>query len=125
MTPFTESEVAAMQKWPEALRALADWHDYQETMADAMDSEVFAPQIKHHSERRKELRAEADRIEREAEAAENRALGVGVDAAPKPRAHLTSGKCWCQPDANPCNGTLTHKDGVAGRDGETFSHQPP
>lgn len=39
LKPF---EISAMSKWPGCLRALADYHDYQETCAGAMDFEERA-----------------------------------------------------------------------------------
>lgn len=60
---FTETELKAMRETPGVLRALADdFHDVEATMADGMD---FTECSQSHTERGKELKAEADRIERE------------------------------------------------------------
>lgn len=57
-----DSELKAAPGDPTVLRAIADWHDVQATMADGMD---MADSTKWHTEREKVLRAEADRIEKE------------------------------------------------------------
>lgn len=49
-------------KLPDVLRALAEHHSAQETMADAADYKICA---NYHSDRREELGKEADRIESE------------------------------------------------------------
>lgn len=60
---FTESEVKALEKSPEALRILADWHSVQETMADAMGEEMFNQCAETHNKRKTLLRTEAIMIE--------------------------------------------------------------
>ena len=61
---FTEGEIKALEKHPDALRALADWHSVRETEADSIGPE-FSDCVEHHSKRCDELRAEAARIEEE------------------------------------------------------------
>jgi hypothetical protein len=66
-TPFTltSRELEKLQILPDALRALADWHDLQATLADGMDMPGC---VVLHDERKAKIRAEADRIEREMQA---------------------------------------------------------
>lgn len=52
-------ELKELAKLPDALRALADWHDHQESMAGAMG----CGSAQHHQERRLALTAQADRIQ--------------------------------------------------------------
>ena len=63
MIAFTKNELEDMAVNPEVLRALANYHSAQETMADATGD--FPDCVKYHMERREELREEADRIEAE------------------------------------------------------------
>lgn len=63
MVTFTQNEIAEMQKDPEAIRALANYHSAQETMADAIGD--YTQCVKFHKSRRIELNAEADKIEAE------------------------------------------------------------
>jgi hypothetical protein len=59
---LTPSEFLVLVKLPGALRALADWHDEQESEAGSMG---FTGSEKYHQERRLLLHNEADRIEKE------------------------------------------------------------
>lgn len=59
---LTDTELELCQKLPDVLRAIAEHHASEETMADGMGYEHSA---KFHESRRKELNAEADRIESE------------------------------------------------------------
>jgi hypothetical protein len=59
---FTEYEMQKIVTQPGALRAMADWHDNQATMADAMGCHGSS---KFHTERAQVLTAEADRIQKE------------------------------------------------------------
>lgn len=61
---FTENEIKALERNPDALRALADWHSAKETEAAAIGPE-FDESCKHHRARYTELRAEAEQIEAE------------------------------------------------------------
>lgn len=54
MVVFSQAELAFMAKSPEALEALIDWHDFQESCADGMDMPGSA---EHHRARRLELTA--------------------------------------------------------------------
>lgn len=56
---YTETELKAMKKNPFVMRALADYHDEQESCADVMG---VIDSAKYHRDRRLELEAEADRI---------------------------------------------------------------
>lgn len=58
---FSVQEIAAMEKDPEVLRQLADWHETQLTMADAMGD--FPESVAFHSKRKEELLAKASAIE--------------------------------------------------------------
>lgn len=60
---FTDGEIKALENHPDALRVLADWHSVKETEADAIGGPEMADCVSHHSDRRDELRAEADKIE--------------------------------------------------------------
>lgn len=60
---FTDNEIKALEGHPDALRALADWHSCRETEAASIGG--FEDCESHHDSRKKELRAEADRIEAE------------------------------------------------------------
>lgn len=62
MITFKDHEIKAMQKHPDILRILADWHSLQETMADAIGPE-FEGCCTYHSNRYKELREEARRLD--------------------------------------------------------------
>lgn len=62
MITLTEHELKKCAELPDVLRALADHHSVQETMADAAD---YIDSAKYHEARYKELRAEADRIQAE------------------------------------------------------------
>lgn len=57
---FENHEIAAAQKHPEILRALADYHDYQATCAEASD---YLECVPVHEARAKELREWADQLE--------------------------------------------------------------
>lgn len=63
---LTYSELRELLASPEALDVLIDWHDHQQSQADAMDAPEPA---KHHEKRRKELKAlrEQAKARREAE----------------------------------------------------------
>lgn len=63
MIEFTPSEVRRMVDSPDVLRAVANDHDCSGLEADAMDNVLFASAITFHSNRAKELRAEADRLD--------------------------------------------------------------
>lgn len=54
MVVFSQAELAFMATSPEALEALIDWHDFQESCADGMDMPDSA---EHHRARRGELTA--------------------------------------------------------------------
>ena len=60
MIKFTEYEIKALQESPEALQALADWHEWQLTMADAIGD--FDKCVEFHSKRKKEILEERDRL---------------------------------------------------------------
>lgn len=60
---FTDNEIKALEGHPEAMRVLADVHSCWETEASAIGE--FEDCVSHHDARKKELRAEADRIEAE------------------------------------------------------------
>lgn len=64
-TKFTPGELAALETCPEALRALANWHELQATMAGAIDPDIFDDAIRRHDATKDTLRAEATRIEAE------------------------------------------------------------
>jgi hypothetical protein len=66
-TPFTltSRELEILPKLPGALRELSEWHDVQATLADGMDMHGC---VGFHDERKAEIRAEAERIEREMQA---------------------------------------------------------
>lgn len=73
LTPQSESaffkthELEALAKTPDALELLADWHECQISMDDAInDGGVFDGSIKHHEGRKDELMALAKKL-REAE----------------------------------------------------------
>jgi hypothetical protein len=51
-----------LPRLPGALRALADYHDNQSSMAEAQD---YIECAKNHEDRAKALTAEAERIEKE------------------------------------------------------------
>jgi len=57
---LTASEVNALLTSPDAIRALADYHDVRESEADSMG---VVDAANHHRERRIALKAEAERIE--------------------------------------------------------------
>lgn len=59
---FTASEIAALQKDPDALRSLAAYHELRATEADSIGPEFFGC-VEHHEARSNELLAAADRIE--------------------------------------------------------------
>lgn len=59
---LTEKEKSMVKELPGCLIALADWHDTQEVMADAMGLNDTATQ---HSNRSMELNKEAKRIQEE------------------------------------------------------------
>lgn len=62
MTLFPH-EMDAILKTPDALELLADWHENQLSMADAMnDCGVFDGSIKYHDQRKRELLTEAARL---------------------------------------------------------------
>lgn len=53
---FTQPEIEQMLQMPEVLESLADWHEVQRTMADAIDmKEAF----EGHTNRKQELKAAA------------------------------------------------------------------
>lgn len=58
---FTAQEISALQKDPDALRALAQWHSVQETLATAIDD--TGEVVKYHGERHEELQAAAHQME--------------------------------------------------------------
>jgi len=58
-TEFTENEINWLQENSEALRIVADYHDFNESMSDAMGANCTL-----HRKRRILLNAEADRIEK-------------------------------------------------------------
>lgn len=59
-------EVEAILKTPDALELLADWHENQLTMADAINDEgIYDGVIKYHDARKKELLTEAARLRAE------------------------------------------------------------
>ena len=60
---FTDNELKEMQTNPEALRVLANYHEVQATMADAIGD--FKECVTFHEARKAELLAEADRIDLE------------------------------------------------------------
>lgn len=60
---FTKAEIEDMRTNPRVLRALADQHDVYATMADAIGDKVYIRCVNVHSERAKELRDLADKIE--------------------------------------------------------------
>jgi hypothetical protein len=62
MINLTIPEQAICPQTPDVLRALADWHDVQSTLADAMDCKDNS---EDHYNRMLELLAEATRIEAE------------------------------------------------------------
>lgn len=62
MIHLTIPEQAICPQTPDVLRALADWHDMQSTLADAMDC---TDNSKNHHDRMLELLEEAMRIEKE------------------------------------------------------------
>lgn len=57
---FSQSEIRHMQGNPTVLRALADYHDWNEMHADSVGADGSVD-----AERAKTLRAEAERIEKE------------------------------------------------------------
>lgn len=63
---LTSSELSALLGSPEALEVLINWHDLQQTEADAMD---FGDAARHHEKRRNELKFLRDeaKARREAE----------------------------------------------------------
>lgn len=61
MIQFTNTELKEMQNNPESLRILADYHEVQLTMADAIGD--FKECVNFHEKRKAELLAEANRIE--------------------------------------------------------------
>lgn len=60
MAKFTAAEINVVEHHPDALHAVADYHDEQESQADAMGMDSSA---QHHRARRLELQREADRIQ--------------------------------------------------------------
>ena len=60
MLELTEAELKVCPKIPDVLRALAEHHSSQETMAEPMG---YVEAAAYHSNRYKELRDEAERIE--------------------------------------------------------------
>lgn len=60
MAKFTEHELKALERHPEALRLVADYNDNQESEADAQGYDECAA---YHKARRIKLRDEANRIE--------------------------------------------------------------
>lgn len=62
MAKFTDAEINVVEHHPDALRALADYHDGQESQADAMG---MGSSAEHHRARRIELEREAALIEDE------------------------------------------------------------
>ena len=62
MTTFTHNEIQFLESIPEALRLVADYHDFQEILADAMG--VNCP---IHKTRRIELNTEAEILESNAQ----------------------------------------------------------
>lgn len=63
MIELTPSESKAAVKCPEILRHVADWHDCQATMADAIGE--FDNCVEFHKVRAKVLRDEANKLEGE------------------------------------------------------------
>lgn len=63
MIEFTQSEIRRMSDNPDVLRAVANDHDCSGLEAEAMDDVLFANAITFHSNRAKELRTEADRLD--------------------------------------------------------------
>ncbi|MFZ6767807.1 hypothetical protein ACO0LM_12055 [Undibacterium sp. Di26W] len=60
---LTPGELKACEDSPEVLRVMADWNDFQASHADSIGD--YEECVKYHDARAKELRAEADRIEKE------------------------------------------------------------
>lgn len=60
MVKFTDAELNVAEHHPAALRAVADYHDEQESQSDSMGMDSCA---EHHKARRQELQREADQIE--------------------------------------------------------------
>lgn len=58
---LTDYELRKINQIPDALRAIADYHDMQSTLASGMD---MPESESHHAFRSKVLRNEADRIDR-------------------------------------------------------------
>lgn len=59
---FTPDEVKELEKSPDAICVLIDYHDQQGTMAEAAD---YLESSRFHDERRKELQAEKARLQRD------------------------------------------------------------
>jgi hypothetical protein len=57
---LTESEIAEIEKCPEVLRIVANWHDFQQGHADSVGMGTDGDE-----KRAEELRAEAGRIDAE------------------------------------------------------------
>ena len=63
MIRFDEKEIEEMQKMPEVLEALANYHECQATMADAIGG--YEHCVAHHEARHKELLTEASALRSE------------------------------------------------------------
>lgn len=63
MIQLTQHEINAAQNNPDVLRALANYHEIQLTMADAIGD--YKECVSFHEKRKAELLAAADRIELE------------------------------------------------------------
>lgn len=53
---LSEAELVALNGLPGALNALADWHDWEATCADAIGEPELNECVKHHEARAEELR---------------------------------------------------------------------
>ena len=62
MIQFSKYEIAALEKNQQALELLCDYHDVQASMSDAMD---FSDSCAYHEKRRKELKADIERLKSE------------------------------------------------------------
>lgn len=62
MLELTDEELKVCPQLPDVLRALAEHHSWQETMAEPMG---FVEAVAYHRARREELGNEAQRIENE------------------------------------------------------------